>query len=337
MPNYPACPACGSTESEEIASHDVRTAVRHFEVGYGFEDRGGKLRAYLEKLWDGDSVEVRRCESCGFGYAWPHRAGDGDFYNLVTGEEPEYPQERWEFGRTADALAARALDRPLRVLEAGAGDGAFLTLLSFRRSGEHALEATALEYDRGALSALRKRGFEAHEESIEEHAADPANHGRYDAVCMFQTLEHMDRPLAARDAIVQLVAEGGRVFVSVPNAAAIEAQERLTGFWDMPPNHVGRWCRTAVDAWVSGTPLEVVEDGLEPASEDERVAAYANSKLMAARYSPVALPSLAHRLRHPIAIDVLTRRRRSRYEEEGRELAAELPPPTYWVHLVRRP
>jgi hypothetical protein len=103
----------------------------------------------------------------------------------------------------------------------------------------------------------------------------------------------------------------------------------------MPPNHVGRWSRSAFDAWVSDAPLDVVEDDLEPASPEQLAAVYANSKLMAARYSPVALPSLAHRLRHPIAIDVLTRRRRARYEEAGRELAAELPPPTYWIHLVR--
>jgi SAM-dependent methyltransferase len=335
MPDLPQCPVCSSAESEPIATHSVRDAVRHFEVGYGFTDRGGRLLAYLEKLWDGDSAEVRRCANCGFGFAWPHHAGDGEFYNLVTGEHPEYPQERWEFGRTADALDREAPDRPLRLLEAGAGDGAFLALLRERRGGA-GLEATALEYDRGALAALGERGFEARQGSIEEHAADAANHGRYGAVCMFQTLEHMDRPLAARDAIAQLVRPGGHVFISVPNGAAIDAQERLTGFWDMPPNHVGRWSRSAFDAWVAGSRLEVVEDDAEPASADELVAVYANSKLMASGYSPVALPSMARRLRHPIAIDVLTRRRRLRYEQAGRELTAELPSPTYWIHLTSR-
>jgi hypothetical protein len=41
---------------------------------------------------------------------------------------------------------------------------------------------------------------------------------------------------------------GGSVFVSVPDAAATDFQERVTGLWDMPPNHVGRWTADALRA-----------------------------------------------------------------------------------------
>jgi SAM-dependent methyltransferase len=331
----PACPVCASRATSSIAAHSAREAVRHFEVGYGFADRHGKLRAYLEQLWaPGGSVEVRRCEECGFGFAWPHRAGDADFYNLVTGGTPEYPQARWEFGRTADAIEAETRDRRLRVLEAGAGDGAFLNLLRERLAGD--LDATALEYDRGALEGLRTRGFDSREGSLEDLAADPAEHGGYDAVCLFQALEHMDRPLDVRAAIVSLARDGGHVFISVPNGAAIDAQERLTGFRDMPPNHVGRWTHRAMAAWASGGGLEVVESDLEQAPGAALVAAYAGQRLMADRYPKASLPSLAQRTRHPIAIDVLTKRRRRRYESEGREMEGELLPPTYWAHLVKQ-
>jgi SAM-dependent methyltransferase len=311
----------------------VQDAVRHFEVGYGFTDTGGRLRRYLEDLWaPAGRVEIRRCERCAFGFAWPHRAGDAEFYNLVTDGSPEYPQERWEFERATVALRGAA-DGGLRVVEAGAGDGAFLALLRDRLGG--ALEATALEYDDGALAALRRRGFEARRGSLQDLAEDPEQQGRFDAVCMFQTLEHMDDERAVREALVALVRVGGHVFASVPNGVAIDAQERLTGFWDMPPNHVGRWSRAAVEAWVAPTPLTLAEDDLEPAGAEQRVAAYAGQRLMADRYRRRSLPALAERARHPIAIDVLTRRRRRRYEQAARDLAPELPPPTYWFHLVR--
>jgi hypothetical protein len=103
----------------------------------------------------------------------------------------------------------------------------------------------------------------------------------------------------------------------------------------MPPNHVGRWSRAAVEAWVAPTPLTLAEDDLEPAGADQRVAAYAGQRLMADRYRRRSLPALAERVRHPIAIDILTRGRRRRYEQAARDLEPELPPPTYWFHLVR--
>jgi SAM-dependent methyltransferase len=307
--------------------------VRHFEVGYGFADTGGRLRRYLEELWSPDgTVEVRRCEACGFGFAWPHRAGDAGFYNLVTGADPEYPQDRWEFRRTATALAAGSHGEPLRLLEAGAGDGAFLELL--RGSLPGTLDATALEYDHGALERLRARGFEAVEGSLEQLADDPAQRGRYGVICMFQALEHMDQPLRVREAIDTLLAERGQVFVSVPNGAAIDFQERLTGFQDMPPNHVGRWSRGAFEAWLAGSRLRIRGDDLEPADTEAFSAQYAGQRLMAERYSRWSWPSLARLARHPIAVDVLTKRRRARYEQEGQRLEDELLPPTYWVHLA---
>ncbi len=331
----PTCPVCGGESTAPIATHTAPEAVRHFEVGYGFADSHGRLLAYLERLWaPAGSVEVRRCGTCEFGFAWPHRAGDADFYNLVTGGTPEYPQERWEFGRTADAIGSGPARGSLRVLEAGAGDGAFLGVLR-DRLGE-GLEATALEYDHGALDQLRARGFDARQGSLEDLAADPAQHGAYDVVCMFQALEHMDRPLEVRAAIVSLLGDGGQLFVSVPNGAAIDEQERLTGFWDMPPNHVGRWVRTAMEAWTGGSDLQIVETDLEDAAGDGLAAAYAGQRLMAERYAKRSLPSLAQLSRHPIAIDVLTKRRRRRYENEGRLIEGKLLPPTLWVHAVKR-
>jgi SAM-dependent methyltransferase len=316
-----------------LSAHDAQSATRHFEVGYGFADRNGQVRRHLETLWEpAGAVDVRRCEGCGFGFAWPHVAGGAEFYNLVTGGTPEYPQDRWEFARTIEALASPRRDRPIRLVEAGAGDGAFLRRL---REQVGDIDALALEYDRGAAEELRRHGFEAVEASLVDLAADEQHRGAYDVVCLFQTLEHMDAPRKVALALSALLSEGGSAFVSVPNGDAIDAQETLTGFWDMPPNHVGRWTRRSFQEWVNHTSLTIADDDLEPGSDAARAAAYASARLMADRYARWSWVSLAHRVRHPIAIDVLTRRRRQRYERVGLGLGDQLPPATYWIHIVK--
>ncbi len=331
----PACPLCGSEDVALLARHGVGRAVRHFEIGYGFRDRDGRLRATLERLWaPAGEATVQQCSGCGFGFAWPHVAGDADFYNLVTGGTSEYPQDRWEFGRTVAELAGLRNGRgPVRLLEAGAGDGAFLSQAK-DALGER-LKGVGVEVDRGSVARIRERGFDAVEGTLSDLAADAEQRRSFDVVCLFQTLEHLDRPHEVREAILALVAGGGHVFLSVPNPESIAEQEQQTGFFDMPPNHVGRWGRGAFEAWTTGTALAVVQDDLEPADPADRAAARARERVMADRYRPWSWSALVHRLPSPIAVDLLTRRRRARLERAALERGAVPAAATYWVHLAR--
>jgi SAM-dependent methyltransferase len=227
----------------------------------------------------------------------------------------------------------RPFTAPLRLLEAGAGDGAFLRLL--RTEVGSALQATALEYDRGALAKLKASGFTARKGSVVDFASDGRVAGAFDVVCMFQTLEHMEAPAAVLAAVDRLLSARGSLFVSVPNGDAVVVQERLTGFYDMPPNHIGRWVHSSFEAWVCGSAFAVQASEAEPADRDALIDGYVAQRLMADRYRRNAWPSLVDRLRHPIAIDLLTARRRRRYRAMGERLATTLPSPTYWVHLVK--
>jgi SAM-dependent methyltransferase len=329
-----ACPLCAGEAVEQVARHSVDRAVRHFEIGYGFRDRDGRLRATLERLWaPAGEVAVERCTRCGFGFAWPHVAGDGEFYNLVTGGASDYPQDRWEFGRTVAELGRLGGGRGrVAVLESGAGDGAFLAQARDALGGR--LDAVGVEVDRGSVARIRERGFEAVEGTLFDLAADAARHGAFDAVCLFQTLEHLDRPHDVRDAIVSLLGPAGHLFVSVPNPVSIAEQEECTGFLDMPPNHIGRWTRAAFEAWTHGTRLSVVDDDLEPAQPADRAAARARERVMADRYRRWSWTSLVHRLPSPVAVDLLTRRRRIRLERAVLADGAAPAPATYWIHLA---
>jgi SAM-dependent methyltransferase len=189
-------------------------------------------------LWKQDHVDVVACPQCGFGFTVPWVGGDAEFYALAHDGDPHYPSERWEFGETVAALSA--FPRPLKLAEVGAGDGAFLDLLDDR------CEIVAADFDRGAVARLTAKGYQASVGSLDElRRSDSAP---FDVVCLFHTLEHMAELEDVFSSLAASLTPGGSVFVSVPDAAATDFQERVTGLWDMPPNHVGRWTADALRA-----------------------------------------------------------------------------------------
>jgi hypothetical protein len=123
--------------------------------------------------------------------------------------------------------------------------------------------------------------------------ADGADHGPFDAICMFQTVEHLadlDRLYATlRGAITRI----GSIFISVPNGESIAVQERLTGFLDMPPNHVGRWTARAFDAAAGRSGLRVADQRTEPLSVLGVAWLLARYKLSARAYTK---GTVAHRV-----------------------------------------
>jgi 2-polyprenyl-3-methyl-5-hydroxy-6-metoxy-1,4-benzoquinol methylase len=233
----PPCPACAGSERHVIRRHHVSVAAQHFIPWQRDRRRHEALLHHLHQLWGQDHVELHVCQTCRFGYAVPWIGGDARFYALVHAADPHYPADRWEFGQTLDVLRRPEFRRRLRVLEIGAGDGAFLDHVRDLR--EH--EITAVDYDEGAVRQLHKKGYDAVVGSVN----DVSTTG-YDIVCLFQTLEHMADLDDVFAEIRRVLAPGGSVFLSVPNGQAIDFQERVTGYWDMPPNHVGRWNSTAI-------------------------------------------------------------------------------------------
>jgi len=231
------CPACAESEGQMIRRHSVTAAAEHFVPRERDRERHDALVDHLRALWAQDHVEVHVCPLCRFGYAVPFVGGGADFYALAYAGDPHYPRDRWEFGRTLVALKQPEFAGRLHVLEIGAGHGAFLDRV--RGLGEH--EIAAADYDQGAVRRLCEKGYDAIAGSIR----DVSTTG-YDVVCCFQTLEHMaDLDQVFRD-LRRVLAPSGSVFVSVPNGEATALQEAVTGFWDMPPNHVGRWNPTAI-------------------------------------------------------------------------------------------
>jgi len=149
------CPACRAGDGRPIQRHSVEAATEHFVPRGRDETRHGRLVEHLRTLWEGDSVELQQCDRCGFGFAVPWVGGDAEFYALAHAGDPHYPRDRWEFGETLSTLARRDMPGALRVLEVGAGDGAFLDRLRELPTGR-IRQIVAADLDAGACRRLRE-------------------------------------------------------------------------------------------------------------------------------------------------------------------------------------
>jgi SAM-dependent methyltransferase len=278
------------------------------------------------RLWGQDHVDVWSCDRCGFGYAVPFLGGDAEFYALAHEGDPHYPDDRWEFAETLEALAG--LPPPGRVAEIGAGHGAFLNRL--RTQYPHS-DVVAADFDRGAVAALRARGYQAHLGSLDDVKA----HGPFDVVCMFQTVEHMADVDAVLSDLVGMLSPSGSVFVSMPNADATRVQEELTGYWDMPPNHVGRWTPEAVRRAADRHGFDAVI-ALQPVRPWETTWQLAVSSVNARAYSGATIESRINGIRWRPTRGALKRIAAVTHVPRLTLARARYRPLSLWAHLRRR-
>ncbi len=117
----------------------------------------------------------------------------------------------WFLGRRAVILAEMARRLPAgrgRLVELGCGSGGMLEALG--RFGT----AIGVETDPVLRARARERGLDVRAGALPD--AIPLENGRWDAVCLFDVLEHVDEEANALAACRRLLAPGGRLFVTVP-------------------------------------------------------------------------------------------------------------------------
>ena len=117
----------------------------------------------------------------------------------------------WFLGRRAVILAEMARRLPAgraRMAELGCGSGGMLEALS--RFGT----AVGVETDATLRARAQERGLDVRAGALPD--AIPLHPGRWDAVCLFDVLEHVDDEAGALAACRRLLVPGGRLFVTVP-------------------------------------------------------------------------------------------------------------------------
>jgi SAM-dependent methyltransferase len=257
------CIACSSTNvglREEVSTSAVSgmwRAERRLRGDLGARAETGPDD--VREVLGSDRIRVLLCGQCGLEMCLPMRTWSSEEYP----PDEIYPEDRWEYREFLSDLGAA----PRRVLELGCGEGYFL------RAGELAgHEPVGIDFSASAVRRARSRGlqairggFEALQSRLGESSAGPL----FDAVALFQVIEHLEDPAAVFAALDKFTMRGTLIGISCPSPHRFSTLIRETragnrDFWDYPPYHVLHWTARALSEFLAGQGWEVVRTAHEP-------------------------------------------------------------------------
>lgn len=253
-----ACPVCHSLVTETMWRVSAEEAAQHFVGVAGDAGRHKDLVASIRRLWKQDECAIAHCNACGFSFAVPFVAGDKSFYNIAY-PRPSRVSQKWDFDRTLSEMSSLN-SRMDSVLEIGAGYGFFLDKITdtyVPRSGVH-----AIDYRDVNVNQLIRKGYTAFDRDVRTLDL----HQTFDAIFMFQVVEHMDDLDTLFAKVSSLLSRSGLLFITVPNAIRTGFQEAHASLRDMPPNHIGGWSPKAFRIIAARHGLRMVKHETEPFS-----------------------------------------------------------------------
>lgn len=251
----PACPACGAggtTPVETVATPDV-AAVWAREWPTTPRPSAAEVGAWIAADLGATEVTFRRCPGCGLEFARPMRSWTAG----------HYPAQSHGLGFDhAQALGILATMPPADVLEVGCGEGEFL-----ERAAALGHRAIGLDFSPGSVAAALSRGVDARLMDLKQLGAMPGRPDGFDAIGLFQVVEHLEDPDAVFADLARVARPGAWLFLGCPAPDRFSrrlAHAQTVGssdFWDFPPQHTLRWTGPALTAFLArhGWAVERVE------------------------------------------------------------------------------
>lgn len=221
----PRCPVTGEPPKRLVQWVNANLLVELWRRGVNVDVRPSFRGATRFGLWESPT---------GLYFFHPMRAGDEGFYTAFYKrlKLADYAGPDWMRGEFL--LAARHVRDGDRVLDVGCGFG------PFRHAVPHA-RYTGLDPHFDGPSGTE--GFV--KQTLEEHLRK--NSGRYDVVCAFQVVEHVENPVAMVANMMWAVKPGGLVIVGVPHVPA--AHTRIPNYLiNATPHHLTWWTEAALKA-----------------------------------------------------------------------------------------
>ena len=223
---------CLLCESESVRTCDSLSKKQLIEL---WRDLGFDVAAKaFDCISNATTVDLQKCDSCGFQFFNPSLVGDSRFYDELFSQSPAgyYSPMRPEFEW---ALPIARREGAQRVLDVGCGNGFFLEY--FRKAG---FETFGLEYSPSAASAAREKGFVIVEKKLGDCMPEDFG-GTFDLICLFQVLEHVPNPVQfIRDA-ARLVKPGGSLIIAVPTEEGLPSKLAPYEPHRWPPHHLSWW------------------------------------------------------------------------------------------------
>jgi 2-polyprenyl-3-methyl-5-hydroxy-6-metoxy-1,4-benzoquinol methylase len=133
----------------------------------------------------------------------------------LTGERtlPDVPEENYWFRRhlaVYEWIGARVIGR--RVIDMACGEGYGSEVLSRGATSVLGVDANPEAHEHARLRYQRQNL--SFQRNMVERAGQP---GAYDDVVFLQTIEHVENPVALLRRFKELLADGGRAYISTPN------------------------------------------------------------------------------------------------------------------------
>ena len=183
------CPICHSNKSKKILDITCSEQAAHFLSPLEDKRKYIILKEHIKYLQKSSFVSLKRCKDCNFIYSYPYIAGDKKFYDLIFSNTNKYPQNRWEFQKSVDIIKKSNYKNP-KILEIGSGDGAFI-----RKLLKHQLtikrNISSIEYSEYGKSKIKRLGIKCLSIDIKDNKNN-LPYKKYDFICLFQVLEHLD-------------------------------------------------------------------------------------------------------------------------------------------------
>jgi SAM-dependent methyltransferase len=189
-----------------------------------------KCGADIESFFNGhDNIYLYECTRTGYRFWYPQSfAGNEEFYQLLEKSWPEYYRTtRWEY-----PIARKVITGARNVLEVGCGRGYFLRTLE-----EMEVDAIGLELNSRAISEKVTR-YPIYPDTVESLIKTEKT--RFQAICVFQVLEHISEPHNFLKSLIQLLEPDGILLLSTPNRENVTLASQQDAF-DFPPHHIGQF------------------------------------------------------------------------------------------------
>jgi 2-polyprenyl-3-methyl-5-hydroxy-6-metoxy-1,4-benzoquinol methylase len=203
---------------------------------------------YIESIED---YKIYKCPECFLEFSFPLKSAPPSHY-----EKFEKYSERWEFEKVLDFIPFKNA----KILDIGCGEGYFLKLAK-----EKGFEAFGIDFNEKAIEiAKEKFGLKnVYPYTIEEFIEKFPNE-KFDIICFFHLLEHLDDPLKFMKNIKKILKENGYIAFSLPNPKRFSLYFNLRETWDFPPHHLTRWDEKSINKLLNITGFEIFKKEYEP-------------------------------------------------------------------------
>jgi len=205
----------------------------------------------VERRWE---YSIYECSNCTVQYSVPFKR------NLNDERDKKVYRRRLELvgnylGWDHRKFLRQNIKKGGKVLEIGCGTGDFIALAN--KSG---YRAVGVDLDKEAVLAGQNywKTDSIFPMSVEEYFLQ-SNAEKFDIICFFCTMEHLENPHEIFDEVEKHLASDGYICFSTPNNDSI-----LNKIWgkitkvDYPPHHLIRWNKKATEIFLALHGFEIV-------------------------------------------------------------------------------